>query len=206
MKKIIDTIQVRRAAKGTKTILTNADTIITPLAADEARALGVRFETDHSRPNPLPRLKDIYPVKNIVIASDHGGFATKQMLIPYLKELGYQVRDLGPASDRACDYPEYAFKTAHAVAQGEADCGIMIDSVGIGSAMAANRVNGILAAKCNNQFEAASAREHNYANVLTLGGKLLGSEMIKSIVKTFLETPGGAERHRKRIQLILNKD
>ena len=81
----------------------------------------------------------------------------------------------------------------------------MIGSVGIGSAMAANRVKGVLAAKCNNTFEARSAREHNYANLLTLGAKIIGSEMAKSIVKTFLETPGGAERHQRRVSKILDR-
>ena len=89
---------------------------------------------------------------------------------------------------------------------GEADCGIMIDSVGIGSAMAANRVKGVLAAKCNNAFEARSAREHNYANVLTLGSKMIGIEIIKDIVSAFLNTKGGAERHQKRIKKILHLD
>ena len=127
------------------------------------------------------------------------------MLLPYLRKLGYIAHDLGPASDTACDYPDFAFKVAEAVAAEKADKGIMIDSVGIGSAMAANRVPGVLAAKCNNAFEAASAREHNYANVLTLGAKIIGSEMAKSIVKTFLETAGGADRHKKRIKKILDR-
>ena len=79
----------------------------------------------------------------------------------------------------------------------------MVDGVGIGSAMAANKVKGILAAKCNNIFEARNSREHNFANVLTLGGRTLGIEIAKAIVKTFLETPTGAERHRRRVEKIL---
>jgi ribose 5-phosphate isomerase B len=90
------------------------------------------------------------------------------------------------------------------VAGGKADCGIIIDSVGVGSAIAANKVPGILAAKCNNSAEAKSAREHNYANVLTLGSKIIGITNAQDIVLSFLNTKGGEERHQKRIAKILN--
>ncbi len=126
----------------------------------------------------------------------------KQVLIPFLKDMDYTINDLGPDSDAACDYPDYAFTAAKMVAGGMADCAIMLDSVGIGSAMAANRVKGILAAKCNNSFEARSSREHNYANYLTLGAKMVGIEIAKDIIKNFLQTPGGAERHKKRVEKI----
>ena len=205
MKKIISAEQVRQAAKGVKVILLEKNTIISPLATDLAKELGVRFENNLSVIDESIRFRDIFPVKVVAIASDHGGFEMKKWLIPYLHDLGYIAHDLGPASDRACDYPDFAFKIAQTVSEGKADRGIMIDSVGIGSAMAANRVPGVLAAKCNNTFEAHSAREHNFANVLTLGAKIIGSEMAKSIVKTFLETESGAERHKKRIKMILDK-
>lgn len=205
MKKVISAYQVQQAAKSTKVVLMNEGMIISPLAVDLAKELGVRFEKNLSTIPDSQTFKDSFPVKVVAIASDHGGFEYKKMLLPYLRKLGYISHDLGPTSDAACDYPDFAFKVAQAVATGKADKGIMIDSVGIGSAMAANRVTGILAAKCNNEFEAASAREHNYANVLTFGAKIIGSEMAKSIVKTFLETPGGAERHQKRIKKILDK-
>ncbi len=205
MKKIISAQQVRQAAKGVKVILLEKNTLISPLAADLAKELGVRFEENRSVLSTAQTFKDVFPVKVVAVASDHGGFEMKKWLIPFLRELGYIAHDLGPANDRACDYPDFAFKVAQTVSEGKADRGVMIDSVGIGSAMAANRVPGILAAKCNNTFEAASAREHNYANVLTLGAKIIGSEMAKSIIKTFLETPGGAERHKNRIKKILDK-
>lgn len=205
MKKVISAEQVRRAAKSAKVVLLEPGMIISPLAVDLAKELGVRFEKNQSHIPDSQTFKDVFPVKVVAIASDHGGFEMKNMLLPYLRKLGYITHDLGPASDTACDYPDFAFKVADAVASAKADKGIMIDSVGIGSAMAANRVPGVLAAKCNNTFEAASAREHNYANVLTLGAKIIGSEIAKSIVKTFLETPGGAERHQKRIKKILDK-
>jgi ribose 5-phosphate isomerase B len=205
MKKIITEQDIREAAASAKLVLVKPGAIVTPLAKDTAAELNVRIEPDRSAP-PEPELpQDIPQVKVVAIASDHGGFALKQELIPYLHDLGYIAHDLGPASDAACDYPDFAFKVAEAVADKKVDMGIMIDSVGIGSAMAANRVKGVLAAKCNNTFEAHSAREHNYANLLTLGAKIIGSEMAKSIVKTFLETPGGAERHQRRISKILDR-
>lgn len=181
---------------------------ITPLAADTAKDLGVRFEParqDSKDDWSEEKFINIYPVRVVAIASDHGGFSMKQELVTYLRSLEYIAHDLGPANDRSCDYPDYAFKVARAVAEGKADRGIMIDSVGIGSAMAANRVPGILAAKCNNTMEARSAREHNYANVLTLGAKIIGIEMSKEITRIFLETPGGVERHVKRIKKILQQ-
>jgi len=205
MKKVISAYQVQQAAKSTKVVLMDEGMIISPLAADLAKELGVRFEKNRSTIPDSQAFKDVFPVKVVAIASDHGGFEYKKMLLPYLRKLGYIAHDLGPVSDVACDYPDFAFKVAQAVASDKADKGIMIDSVGIGSAMAANRVPGVLAAKCNNEFEAASAREHNYANVLTFGAKIIGSEMAKSIVKIFLETAGGAERHQKRIKKILDR-
>ncbi len=205
MKKIVTQEDIRKAAKGTKVVLIKKETLLTPLARDMAAELGVRIEEDRSVSIDQDKFTDIFPVKVVAVASDHGGFEMKKWLIPYLHKLGYIAHDLGTFSAEACDYPDFAFKAAETVSAGKADRAIIIDSVGIGSAMAANRIPGILAAKCNNTFEAASAREHNYANVLTLGAKIIGSEMAKSIVKIFLETPGGAERHKKRIEKILDK-
>ena len=204
MKKIIDAYQVRQAAKSVKVILVDKNTLISPLAEELAKELGVRIEPNQSALPESSSFNETFPPKVVAIAADHGGFEMKEWMVPFLRKLGYITHDLGPASDSACDYPDFALKVAQAVAEGKADRGIMIDSVGIGSAMAANRVNGVLAAKCNNTFEAHSAREHNYANVLTMGSKIIGSEIAKSIVKEFLETPGGADRHKNRIKKILD--
>ncbi len=205
MKKVVSQEEIRKAAKGAKVVLIKKGTLVTPLARDLAAELGVRIEEDRSVPIDSDKFTDIFPVKVVAVASDHGGFEMKKWLIPYLHKLGYIAHDLGTFSAEACDYPDYAFSAAEAVSAGKADRAVIIDSVGIGSAMAANRIPGILAAKCNNTFEAHSAREHNYANVLTLGAKIIGPEIAKSIVKIFLETPAGAERHKKRIEKILNK-
>jgi ribose 5-phosphate isomerase B len=207
MKKLIHEKQVLAAAKSNKIITIDDNTIITPTALDTARGLGVQFEkitqataVNEDQKHPL----DTFPVKTVAIAADHGGFSMKEELKGYLKDLGYIVHDLGPSNSDPCDYPDYAFEAARKVADGKADRAVMIDSVGIGSAMAANKVKGVLAAKCNNGYEARSSREHNYANMLTLGSKIIGIEIAKEIVKIFLETPVGAERHQLRVQKILD--
>lgn len=206
MKKIISEDEVRAASRTTKIILINDQTIITPSAVDLAKEKGVIFEksTEAIKSDEAQmKLNDRFPVKKIAIASDHGGFEMKVELKPFIEKLGYTVLDLGPQNANPCDYPDFAFEVASMVSGGKVQRGVMIDSVGIGSSMAANRVKGVLAAKCNNAFEARSSREHNYANVLTLGAKIIGIEIAKEIVKIFLQTPGGAERHQKRIEKVL---
>ncbi len=205
MKKIIHAYTVKQAAKADRIIQIDNQTVITPLARETAHELNVRFVK-----GPLPKksanIKDVTDVKVIVIGSDHGGFKMKEALKKFLREAQYIVHDLGTGSEKACDYPDFAFAVAEAVSRGEADLGIMIDSVGIGSAMAANRVPGVLAAKCNNVVEAQSAREHNFANVLTLGAKIIGINMAQEIALKFINTPGGADRHRRRVSKILEYD
>ncbi len=209
MKKLIHEEQVRQAAQETKRILVDDNTVLTPAARDLARDLGVTLNRDFAASDTAMIFQGIrqnFPFQKVVLASDHGGFYMKEELKTFLREKGFMITDLGPANANACDYPDYAFKAADAVACGQADCAIMLDSVGIGSAMAANRVAGVLAAKCNNSAEAASAREHNYANYLTLGSKMIGITLAREICLTFLKTPGGAERHQKRILKILNHE
>jgi len=206
VKKIINKYHVSDAAKGNRIVLIDEFSIITPLARDMAKELGVEFVRDVDADSVKGALIDDiekFPVKTVALGADHGGFAMKEELKKYVKELGYTVKDVGTHNSNACDYPDFAFAVAELVAKNAAERGIMIDSVGIGSAMAANKIKGVLAAKCNNSFEARSSREHNYANVLTLGAKIIGIEIAKEIVKVFLETPGGAERHKKRINKIL---
>jgi ribose 5-phosphate isomerase B len=142
-------------------------------------------------------------VKTIAIGSDHGGFDLKSILIPYVKELGHNVIDCGTSSKEAVDYPDFAFAVADKVRQGSACRGIVIDGAGIGSCMAANKVPGIRAAMCVDYATAANSREHNDANVLTLGAGLLGVNQVKLIVKTWLETPFGGGRHASRVNKIM---
>lgn len=140
----------------------------------------------------------------IVIASDHGGFALKESLKAYIQnELGYEVRDFGCHSEEAVDYPDFAYLVAKAVANGNFTYGIIVDGVGIGSCMAANKVKGVRAAMCYDHFTAVNSKAHNDANVLTLGGKVIGDLLAKEIVKTWIETPFGGGRHGRRINKIM---
>jgi len=141
------------------------------------------------------------PLK-IAIGSDHGGFELKNQLLGYLQGQGYDVQDCGTHSKDAVDYPRIAYTVARLVASGAAECGIIIDGAGIGSAMAANKVKGVRAAACYSVALAKNSREHNDANVLTLGSGQTNLEAAKQIVDTFLAGECVEERHRKRVALI----
>lgn len=141
--------------------------------------------------------------RRVAIGSDHGGFPLKGILIPFLESQGYLVRDCGTFSAEPCDYPDFAAAVARAVAAGDCDRGIMIDSIGVASAMAANKVRGIRAAACWDLRSAASSREHNNANVLTLGGKTVPEELARELVLTWLRTPFAGGRHWPRVNKIM---
>lgn len=142
-----------------------------------------------------------HPLK-IAIGSDHGGFELKQQLISHLLSLGHAVEDVGTNSKEAVDYPRFAFAVASKVSSGPADVGIVIDGAGIGSAMTANKVPGVLAAACYNEALAKNAREHNNANVLSLGVGQIDLAAAKQIANIFLTTDCTAERHLARVNLI----
>lgn len=138
----------------------------------------------------------------IALASDHGGFAMKADLLAFLAEQGHVVVDLGPDDDQPVDYPDFAVKAAVAVAAGLVERALMIDGAGIGSCMAANKVPGCRAALCYDISTAMNAREHNDANLLTLGGGLIGKSLARQIAKTFLETSFAGGRHARRVEKI----
>ncbi len=140
--------------------------------------------------------------QGIALGADHGGYGLKEELKPFLEKLGFQVMDLGTFSSASVNYPDFALKVAQAVQSGRARFGIMIDGAGIGSAIVCNKVKGIRAAHCANTFEAYNARAHNDCNVLTLGARVIGIELIKRIVDTFLKTPFEGGRHQGRVSLI----
>lgn len=142
--------------------------------------------------------------KVVAVGSDHGGHAMKALIIAYLAELGYQPLDMGTHdSGTAVDYPDFALAVAQSVRDGIAWRGIVVDGAGIGSCMAANKVPGVRAAMCYDYATAVNSREHNDANVLTLGAGLIGNNLCKQIVKTWLETAFGGGRHQKRIDKII---
>ena len=138
----------------------------------------------------------------IAIGSDHGGFALKQDVMKYLTELGLEYKDYGTYTEDSCDYPVYGEAVARAVANGEAEMGIVICGTGIGISITANKVKGIRAALCGDCYSAEFTRRHNDANVLAMGARVTGSGLACKIVDTFLTTEFEGGRHAKRIALI----
>lgn len=139
----------------------------------------------------------------LALACDHGGYELKQEIISYLNEKNIEFIDFGCTSTDAVDYPEYGKKAAHAVANGECDKGIIICGTGIGISISANKVPGIRCALCHDCFSAAATREHNNANMLALGARVIGVGHALKVVETFLNTPfSNDERHIRRIEQI----
>ena len=138
----------------------------------------------------------------IAIGSDHGGYVVKERLKPIIEELGYSVRDVGVYEEKSADYPDLAEKVADHVAQGLAKYGVMIDGAGIGSSMAANKVPGVRASLCWDRASARNAKEHNNANMLTLGGKLLTETQCEEILRMWVTTPFAGGRHAARVDKI----
>ena len=142
----------------------------------------------------------------IAVGADHGGVDLKSTLIAYLKAQGHTVKDFGTHTKDACDYPEFSFVTAEAVASGDYDAGVLICRSGIGMAMCANKVRGIRAARCETVKQAELARAHNNANVLVLSGDFINEETARKVLQTFLETPFEGGRHQRRVQQINDYD
>jgi len=140
--------------------------------------------------------------KNVALGADHGGFKMKEMLKAHLIKAGYQVNDCGTHSTESVDYPDIAFVVADMVRSGKAWRGIVIDGAGIGSCMVANKVPGVRAAMCYDHATAVNSREHNDANVLTLGAGLIGENLARQIVDIWLTTEFGGGRHARRVDKI----
>lgn len=139
----------------------------------------------------------------IAIGADHGGYPLKERLGFRLKEAGFEVIDCGTDSSSPVDYPDFAHEVARAVAGGTATYGIIVDGAGIGSAMTANKVPGVRAALCYDLSTARNSREHNHANVLTLGAGLIGDGLAWQITQEWLATPWGPGRHAARIEKMM---
>lgn len=139
----------------------------------------------------------------IALGSDHGGFELKQEVIKHLKERNIEYIDYGTFTTESCDYPVFAKKVATSVVNGESEKGILICGTGIGISIAANKMKGIRAALCHDCFSAEATREHNDANILAMGARVIGPGLALKIVDIFLDTPfSNDERHIKRINLI----
>ena len=141
----------------------------------------------------------------IAIGCDHGAFRLKNEIIEFLNSENYEVKDFGTYSEESCDYPDIALPVAEAVVNKECDFGILVCGTGIGIGIAANKVPGVRAALCSDTFSAHATREHNNANILTMGQRVVGTGLALDIVKTFLNTEFEGERHQKRIDKISGK-
>ncbi len=170
---------------------------LTPLAQDIVNEKQIELIRKESR-------DELVKVRTIAIGADHGGFPVKEALKQYLEGLGLNVRDFGTNSTDPVDYPDYAHAVARAVGDNQTDVGIIVDGAGIGSAMAANKVPNVRAAACYSVTLAKNSREHNGANVLTLGSGQNSLDEIKEIVQAFLTTDISEERHKKRVGKIDN--
>ncbi|MGH9746591.1 MAG: ribose 5-phosphate isomerase B [Candidatus Acidiferrales bacterium] len=179
--------------------------IVTPLALEEAaiRGIRIRFEDRNSAAPDNPERAAAVSARVIAIGADHGGFELKEELKAYLSAWGYTVLDQGTSSRDAVDYPDFAEAVANAVVRGDASLGIVIDSAGIGSSIAANKVPGARAALCYDRATARNSREHNDANILSLGARLIPAEAAREILAAWLETPFAGGRHQKRVDKIL---
>ena len=173
---------------------------VTPLAADTLRARRVTVVPAGSTDPTLPAdLAPVMPVVRVAIGADHTGVALKADLVAHLRKSGRAVNDVGTVGSDPVDYPDIAAAVATAVARREADAGIVIDGAGLGSAIAANKVRGVRAAMCSSPTLARYARQHNGANVLTLGSTLVDAAAAKEIVDVWLSTPTADARYLRRL-------
>jgi ribose 5-phosphate isomerase B len=192
---VITEEDIRTATAGS-TVRIAEKALVTPLASDLAHDRHITLErvtvpTGHTRGS-----------RKIAIGADHGGFEMKEALKKVLAELGCQCQDFGTNSTAPVDYPDFAQAVALAVARKTCDLGIMIDGAGIGSCMVANKIAGVRAAMCYDEASARNSREHNGANVLTLGGKTISHEMMRKIVRVWLSADLTEDRHRRRVAKI----
>jgi ribose 5-phosphate isomerase B len=179
-------------------ITVTPETLITPLAREEAerRRISIRVA------EPAPDSPGSNRGRVIALGADHGGYELKELLKGYLRDWGYSVLDLGTDSTTAVDYPDFAEAVGNAVSRGDAWRGIVIDSAGIGSSIAANKVPGVRAALCYDRATARNSREHNDANLLSLGARMIAAETAREILAVWLETPFAGGRHQRRVDKI----
>lgn len=203
MKKLITEEEIiKLSSEGKREIRISKNTILTPSAIDRIRSLKIKIVDEETIENEYGSSTAAQEVKTIVIGSDHTGFEVKKTISEYLTKQNYKIIDVGTSNENSCDYPDFALAVAQKRLSAEADRGIMIDATGIPSAITINKLPGIRAATCYNEFSARSAREHNNACVLCVGAKSLGEETIKSVVDVFLKTEFLGGRHQRRLDKI----
>jgi len=194
-------------ASGATTVPVPPGALVTALARDTARERGVTLvavaPASGERAAASGESASAFaPPRSLAIGCDHAGFAYKAALADHARSLGWTVLDLGTDSPDAVDYPDFAFAVARAVHTGNVAFGLMIDGVGVGSAMVANKLPGVRAALCPDVFSAFNARAHNDANVLTLGSRTMGVESCKRVLAEFLSVPFEGGRHAARVAKI----
>jgi ribose 5-phosphate isomerase B len=230
-RRVITEREVQRSARAGDASIDVTGAIVTPSARDAAARAKISL-TDGARPGrdparrprpepsrrgsasaPAPAPKPATPQTTpatkpsgngitVALGADHGGVSMKTIIGDRLRELGHGVLDFGTVTKDPVDYPDFAIAVAKAVAEGRAAVGVMIDGAGIGSCMVANKVRGVRAAMCYDVTTAANAREHNNANMLTLGAGLIGNRLATAILDTFLATPFAGGRHAPRVDKI----
>ncbi len=198
---IITEADARALASG-ETVVLGRKGHITPLAQDTLRARHVTVVSEDWVSADDVGLAPAAPIRRVAIGSDHTGVALRKLLVGWLRARGLAVSDLGPDGTAAVDYPDIAASVARSVARGEADAGIVIDGAGIGSAIAANKIDGVRAVMATTETIARYSREHNGANVLALGATLITEAEAKGIVTTWLETAMREPRYIRRLAKI----
>ncbi len=183
-------------------LLVPFDAVLTPLAREEAERRGLKVREVAAAEAGKAATERVRPEKRVALGADHAGFQLKEQLKPVLEQLGLVAEDLGVHEEKPADYPDIAALVAEAVASGRAARGILVDGAGIGSAIAANKVPGVRAALCYDKASARNSREHNNANVLTLGSRLLPAAVALEVAATWLTTPFAGGRHEKRVAKI----
>jgi len=183
-------------------VVVSTGTIVTPLARDEAALRDITIRFEQPKTNEAGGAEGAAS-KKVAIGADHGGFDLKEELRNYLREWGYAVLDLGTSGREAVDYPDFAEAVANAVASGDAWRGVVIDTAGIGSSIAANKVPGARAALCYDRASARNSREHNDANILSLGSRSIPPEVAREILAVWLETRFAGGRHQRRVDKII---
>jgi ribose 5-phosphate isomerase B len=200
-KLITEDIVMNTYRQGSREIVVDGDYIITPQAQDRLRNYNMTVRRTES-PNPVSIPTKVGRKIRVAVGSDHPAFKTKKMVLDYLREKDYDVHDKGTYDEQSCDYPDFAVAVAKEVINGNCDFGICLDATGIPSAITANKLKGIRAATCYNEFSAWSSRNHNNANVLVMGAMTLGQETIKSIIDKWFSTEFAGGRHQRRLDKI----
>jgi len=206
--RLVTELDLEETPAGTELVIPQG-ALVTPLARQVALNRRITLVESGSAARPGHQTGSVGDRKSaddttVAIGADHGGFELKEILRGHLEGLGYTVLDCGTSSSEPTDYPDFALAVALAVTEGRAWRGIVVDGAGIGSCIAANKVPGVRAAMCYDQATAINSREHNDANVLTLGAGMIGPDLGREITTTWLTTPTGGGRHARRVAKIMD--